>query len=112
MTGILKDFDFAIAYLDDIIIFSRTAEEHLSHIKQVFEKVTSSKTLHEVKQMSLLHKRKSIFRAHSQHQGHLTITFDDTSHPEHASTQNTQTGSCLPQISRLLLKIHHNILQK
>ena len=28
MTGILKDFDFAIAYLDDIIIFSRTAEEH------------------------------------------------------------------------------------
>ena len=38
MTGILKDFDFAIAYLDDIIIFSRTAEEHLSHIKKVFKK--------------------------------------------------------------------------
>ena len=39
MTGILKDFDFAIACLDDIIIFSRTTEEHLSHIKQVFEKL-------------------------------------------------------------------------
>ena len=39
MTGILKDFNFAIAYLDDIIIFSKTAEEHLSHIKQVFEKL-------------------------------------------------------------------------
>ena len=38
MTRILKDFDFAIAYLDDIIIFSRTADEHLSHIKKVFEK--------------------------------------------------------------------------
>ena len=36
-TGTLKDLDFTIAYLDDIIIFSRTAEEHLSHIKQVFE---------------------------------------------------------------------------
>ena len=34
MTGILKDFDFAIAYLDDIIIFSRTVEEHLSHIRK------------------------------------------------------------------------------
>ena len=34
-TGILKDFYFAIAYLDDIIIFSTAAEEHLSHIKQV-----------------------------------------------------------------------------
>ena len=39
MTGILKDFEFAIAYLGDIIIFSRTAEEHLSHIKKVFEKI-------------------------------------------------------------------------
>ena len=39
----LKDFDFAIAYLDDIIIFSRTAEEHLSHIKQVFEKLQAAK---------------------------------------------------------------------
>ena len=33
MTGILKHFNFAIAYLDDIILFSRTAKEHLSHIK-------------------------------------------------------------------------------
>ena len=38
MTGILKDFDTSIAYLDDIIIFSRTAEEHLAHIRKVFEK--------------------------------------------------------------------------
>ena len=37
MTSILKDFNFTIAYLDDIIIFSKTVEEHLSHIKQVFE---------------------------------------------------------------------------
>ena len=29
MTGILKEFDFAITYLDDIIIFSRMAEEYL-----------------------------------------------------------------------------------
>ena len=32
MTSILKDFPFAIAYLDDIIIFSQTPQEHLSHI--------------------------------------------------------------------------------
>ena len=39
ITGILKDFTFAIAYLDDIIIVSRTVEEHLNPIKQVFEKL-------------------------------------------------------------------------
>ena len=43
MTKILKDFNFAIVYLDDIIIFSRMAEEHLSHIRQVFEKLLTAK---------------------------------------------------------------------
>ena len=42
MTGILKEFNFTIAYFDDIIIFSRTTEEHLDHIKQVFEKLRSA----------------------------------------------------------------------
>ena len=42
MTGILKDFNFAITYMDDIIIFSKIAEEHLDHIKQVFEKLRST----------------------------------------------------------------------
>ena len=42
MTGVVKDFMFTIAYLDDIIILSRTAEEHLSHIKQVFEKLRNA----------------------------------------------------------------------
>ena len=42
MTSILKDFPFAIAYLDDIIIFSKTPQEHLSHIQMVFEKLKSA----------------------------------------------------------------------
>ena len=37
MTGILTDFSFVIPYLDDIIIFSRTEEEHPNHIKQVLK---------------------------------------------------------------------------
>ena len=45
MTGILKEFNFTITYLDEIIIFSRMAEEHLSHIKQVFEKLQSANSL-------------------------------------------------------------------
>ena len=42
-TGILKNFNFTIAYLDNIIIFIRTTEEHLLHIKKVFEKLHATK---------------------------------------------------------------------
>ena len=42
MTGDLKEFSFPIAYLDDIIIFTRTAEEHLYHIRQVTEKLQNA----------------------------------------------------------------------
>ena len=43
MTRILKDLDFTIAYLDDIIIFNKTAEEHLSHIRKVSGELRSAK---------------------------------------------------------------------
>ena len=43
MTGILKNFNFAIAYLDNTIIFSKTLQQHLSHIRKVFEKLWSAK---------------------------------------------------------------------
>ena len=42
MTGILKDFPFTISYLDNIIIFSKTPQEHLSHIHMVFDKLKSA----------------------------------------------------------------------
>ena len=42
MMGILKDFPFAIAYLDYIIIFSKTPQEHLCHIRTVFEKLRTA----------------------------------------------------------------------
>ena len=51
MTGILKDFPFAIAYLDNIIIFSNTPQEHLSHIHMVYKKTQISQPLYEEKQV-------------------------------------------------------------
>ena len=65
MTGILKDFDFAIAHLDDIIIFSRTAKEHLSHIKQVFMKLHAAKLSMKLSKCHFF-SRDSIFRTHSK----------------------------------------------
>ena len=39
MTKVLKDLPFVIAYLDDIIIYSKIMEEHLDHLQQVFHKL-------------------------------------------------------------------------
>ena len=64
MTGILKDFPFAIAYLDDIIIFSKTPQEHLSHICMVFKKLRSAN-------LSMKKSKCSFFSKEIQYLGHI-----------------------------------------
>ena len=67
MTGILKDFPFAIAYLDDIIIFSQTPQEHLSHTCMVFEKFKSAN-------LSMKKSKCSFFSKEIQYLGHILST--------------------------------------
>ena len=64
MTGILKDFPFAIAYLDDIIIFSKTPQEHLSHICLVFEKIKAAN-------LSMKKSKCNFFSKEIQYLGHI-----------------------------------------
>ena len=64
MTGILKDFPFAIAYLDNITIFSKTPQEHLSHIHMVFEKLKSAN-------LSMKKSKCSFFSTEIQYLGHI-----------------------------------------
>ena len=64
MTGILKDFPLTIAYLDDIIIFSKTPQEHLSHIQMVFEKLKSAN-------LSMKKSKCSFFSKEIQYLGHI-----------------------------------------
>ena len=42
MNKVLKDLFFAIVYLDGIIIYSKTAEEHLEHLQQIFHKLCNA----------------------------------------------------------------------
>ena len=67
MTGVLKDFPFTSAYLDDIIIFSRTAEKHLYHIRQVFKKLWNT---HLSMKLSKCH----FFAKEIQYLGHIPST--------------------------------------
>ena len=67
MTGILEDLNFAIAYLDNIIIFSKTPEELLSHIRKVFEKLCSAK-------LSMRLSKCHFFSKEIQYLGHILST--------------------------------------
>ena len=64
MTGILKDFNSTIAYLDDIIIFSKTPQEHLLHIRMVYKKVISAN-------LSLKKSKCSFFSKEIHYLGHI-----------------------------------------
>jgi hypothetical protein len=56
MNEALKEFlgIFVIVYLDDILIFSKTLDEHLMHILRVFEKLREEKLLINLKKCSFV----------------------------------------------------------
>ena len=76
-TGIQKEINFTIAYLDNIIIFSKTPEG--------IQKTPFSKTFNETQQVSFFLQRNSVFRTHFEHQRDLTTTIKDTNHSTNAA---------------------------
>eukprot|EP00253_Pinus_taeda_P025067 PITA_25067 len=58
MNEMLKEYigKFVITYLDDILIFSRTREEHLQHVWKVLEKLQHNKLLINLKKCAFLQK--------------------------------------------------------
>ena len=58
MNEVLKRFlgKFVISDLDDILIFSKTREEHLEHIRQVLQRLKEKKLLINLKKCSFMQK--------------------------------------------------------
>ena len=67
MNKVLNGLNFAFAYLDDIIIFSNTAEEHMKHIQIVFDRLKAA-------QLKLKKSKCSFFKKELYYLGHLLTT--------------------------------------
>ena len=61
---VLTDCTFAMGYLDDIIIFSKTEEEHLEHLETIFNQLREAG-------LKLKLQKCSFFKKHIQYLGHL-----------------------------------------
>ena len=67
MNKVLKDLLFAIAYLEDIIICSKTAEEHLDHLQQIVHKLCNA-------EQSMKSSKSHFFTKEIQYWGHVLST--------------------------------------
>ena len=61
---VLTDCNFAMGYLDDIIIFSKSKEEHLQHLEEIFLRLRKAG-------LKLKLQKCSFFKKHIQYLGHL-----------------------------------------
>ena len=64
MNEVLKGLGFCLAYLDDILIFSSSEEEHLKHLEIVFERLRQAG-------LKLKHKKCSFFKSQLHYLGHV-----------------------------------------
>ena len=71
MNRVLSGIPFAFAYLDDILVFSRTPEEHLRHLRKIFERLRKA-------DLRLKMAKCDFFKKELQYLGHI-VTKDGVS---------------------------------
>ena len=79
---------FAMGYLDDIIIFSRTEEEHLQHLEKIFWKLREYGLEMKREQCDFFQKAPTVPRPPSIQRGVQASTREDQMHQEYSATKN------------------------
>ena len=111
MTNILKDFNFAIAYLDDIIIFNKTTEEHLAHIRKVFKKLHSAKLSVKLSKCHFFSTEIQYLGTHPEHYRNLPTTLINASYPADAATNHPKASLSISRFGWILQEIHQKFHQ-
>ena len=93
---VLTGCDFAMGYLDDIIIYSKNEEEHLQHLEEIFERLRKAG-------LKLKLQKCSFFKKHIQYLGHLISDEGIQPLPEKLeSIRNMPTPTSAKQVKQFL----------
>ena len=105
INDVLKGCNFAMGYLDDIIIYSRTEKEHLEHLEEIFGRLRAAG-------LKLKLEKCSFFKKHIQYLGHLISADGIQPLPEKLESiakmpapKKPKGSETISQTSRLLQKI-------
>ena len=63
---VLEGLDFAFGYLDDILIYSKNMEEHLKHVKFLFDRM-------HIADLKLTKRKCNFLKAHVQYLGYYIL---------------------------------------
>ena len=108
INDVLKGCNFAMGYLDDIIIYSRSEKEHLEHLEEIFTRLKTAG-------LKLKLEKCCFFKKHIQYLGHLISADGIQPLPEKLESiakmpaPRNPKGKTIPQISRILQEIHPKI---
>ena len=92
----LQGLHFCFGYLDDILIFSKTKEEHLDHIKQVFDRLRKAG-------LKLKFEKCDFFRKHLYYLGHMVSDEGIQAMPNKIESMNKMpTPSTVTEIRQFL----------
>ena len=108
---VLTDCNFAMGYLDDIIIFSKTEEEHLQHLEQIFEQLQKAGLKLKLQKCSFFKKTHSIPWPFDFRRRHQSTTRKIREYSKDASTSKRQADETIFGTCRLLQKICTTLLR-
>ena len=104
INDVLKGCNFAIGYLDDIIIYSRTEKEHLEHLEEIFNRLRAAGLKLKLEKCSFF-KNTSVLRTPNLCRRNTTPTRKTRKYNKNASTQKPKRSKTVPWTCRLLQKI-------
>ena len=101
---------FAVTYLDDIIIFSKTEKEPLKHLRIIFQRLKEASLKLKRSKCDFMKKKNPIPWTPHIIRWNTATTQETWEHQGHASTSELKRSQTVPRSSRVLSQIYTPVL--